>query len=324
MYKSEVYSKHNQSFYAKIVADSIANNIRITTMELSYPRLIHQEYLTHRMFSRNASSSRAIPVAKMIEQVETNPAMPIHWGKNQSGMQAYEEVENWSNDWWKIAAKKSAETANQAIAYGYHKQIVNRLLEPFQWIKVVCTATEWDNFFTIRDHHAAQPEIQELAKLMKEAMDKSTPNELKSGEWYLPYVNHNSQDMIDEQHSMNWDDYIKVAIKASVARCARVSYMKHDNSNPSIEEDIELYNMLAVRPYKSDKITLDVDEPVHLSPLEHQATPMPYVNHKQWARQAKPNQELWEKGITHMDKSLNLWSANFRGWIQYRQLHGDI
>lgn len=154
---------------AKIVADSISPaGGRLVTMELCYPRFIHSEFLTHRMFSRNASSSRAIPVEKMLQQVQENPAMPVHWGKNQPGMQAREEIfPNTGKDLWKIYAKQTAKNAEELNLIGYHKQVVNRLLEPFQYIKVIVTATEWDNFFKLRLHEDAQPEMYELARCMK-------------------------------------------------------------------------------------------------------------------------------------------------------------
>jgi thymidylate synthase ThyX len=307
-YKSVIEGKGGIT--AKVVADSIANGIRLITMELRYPRFIHSEVMTHRMFSRNASSSRAIPVAKMIEQVETYPASPIHWGKNQAGMQAYEEhnapskgIEEWHN------------TASQAVSYakqlnhlGFHKQIVNRLLEPFQFITTVVTATEWDNFFLLRDHHAAQPEIRELAKVMKQAQDESTPDELSIGDWHLPYITaKDTEKTVIEGHSYS---VAEVLTRCSAARCARVSYMKHDGSNPSVEDDLELYNMLAVRPYTDKRGTFfDADDPVHLSPLEHQATPMTQFKNT-WS----------DKGQTHMDRDGNMWSGNFRGWLQHRQM----
>jgi thymidylate synthase ThyX len=78
---------------AKIIADSISESEygdRITTFELEYPRFIHGELMTHRLFSRNAASSRAIPINKMMDQVLTAPAMPVEWGLNKSGMQAEE------------------------------------------------------------------------------------------------------------------------------------------------------------------------------------------------------------------------------------------
>ncbi len=136
-----------------------------TTFELEYPRFIHSEFMTHRMFSRNAASSRAIPVAKTIEMVRSDPAMPVHWGKNQPGMQANEELQGnelamVKGDWINSAEQASI-VAERMSHYQAHKQIVNRILEPYVWMKVVVTATEWNNFWWLRDHKDAQPEIHE-------------------------------------------------------------------------------------------------------------------------------------------------------------------
>jgi thymidylate synthase ThyX len=194
----------NHGFEAKMVEDSIGEHgIRLSTLQLRYPRFIHAEAKTHRVIkqgseecesialtqnhalmddpalSRNASSSRAIPVAKMLEQVRNAPAMPIHWGKNQPGMQAHEELGWAERDYvkakWFEAAGKAADIAEEMMNEGAHKQVVNRILEPFQFISVIVTASEWANFFILRDHPDAQPEIRFLAQLMKQAMDASTP-----------------------------------------------------------------------------------------------------------------------------------------------------
>ena len=180
---------------AKVIADSIANGIRLTTMELKFHRFILPEFNTHRMFSRNASSSRAIPVEKMLKQVEENPAMPIHWGKNQPGMQANKECNNKVNlkvcageylntreEVWNNAAFWARNHAKALSDAGYHKQVVNRLLEPFQYIKVIVTATEYTNFFNLRLHPDAQPEMKQLAVVMQAAMNGSTPTKLEHGE----------------------------------------------------------------------------------------------------------------------------------------------
>jgi len=289
------------TFDVKIVADSVANDIRITTMQLKYPRFIHSELMTHRMFSRNASSSRAIPISKIIEQVEDSPAMPIHWGKNKAGMQASEElpphIANGCRLQWERAAVQAAHLAESLEDIGLHKQITNRILEPFQWISVIVTATEWDNFFALRCHPAAQPEIQHLATLMQSAMNESEPYDFaryelaKYPHWHLPYVDWKEEREIG----------IDKAIKCSIARCARVSYLNHDQSKPDIQKDLELADKL---------ISMG-----HMSPTEHQATPM---------RDPMTGQHYavvnWELGVTHCDKSFNLWSGNFRGWVQYRQL----
>ena len=280
---------------AKVICDSISpSRVRLTTLELQYHRFVHSEMMTHRMFSRNASSSRAIPVDKMLKQVEENPAMPIHWGKNQPGMQAREELSEIEIDVvksdWNYASKRMTEIATLMSEMDLHKQIVNRILEPFQWIKVIVTATEWDNFFKLRHHEDAQPEIRELADVMKSAMYCSDPTLLQPGEWHLPYVDLNEFD--------DSGDPISEAIKCSVARCARISFLNHDNSTPNIEKDIALADMLLAAG--------------HCSPFEHIATPMDF---------AKDTFELaWENGVTHKDRDNNFWSGNFRGFIMYRQL----
>lgn len=283
---------------AKVIADSIEpRGTRLTTLQLKYPRFIHSEFMTHRMFSRNASSSRAIPVEKMLE--ENCNALPIHWGKNKPGMQAdkesYPEI---GQPIWTQARQWAKTSAHYMHQKGLHKQIVNRLTEPFQHINVIVTATEWENFFKLRLHPDAQPEIQELARIMKEAMDRSIVRRLKSGEWHLPYIQPIEFCFVGTEHipaEENEIDSWETAIKCSVARCARVSYLNHDQTKPTIEKDIALYDRLLSSG--------------HMSPFEHIATPF------------RP-QESWMDipGITHTDKLGNLWSNNFRNWAQYRAL----
>ena len=242
MYKSEIHGKGG--IYAKVVEDSIAdsNGVRLTTMELNYPRFIHSEFMTHRVFSRNASSSRAIPVEKMLQQVEEDPASPIYWGENIPGMQAGQEIEDkeLATAYWYDAAWCAASSARDLQELKLHKQVTNRLLEPFQFIKVVCTATEWDNFFDLRAHKAAQPEIHELATVMKSAMSASTPSLLMPGDWHTPYSDGDKE--------------------VATARCARVSYKNHDKTDTDPAKDKQLHDMLK--------------ESGHMSPFEHCATPM--------------------------------------------------
>lgn len=239
---------------AQIVCDSVSpTGKRITTMQLKYPRFVHAEFMTHRLFSRNASSSRAIPVNKIIEQVETNPAMPIHWGANQPGMQAFQEVKDSAQECcrqgWLDARDQVVCVVRQLVDMGLHKQVANRLLEPWHHISVVCTATEYDNFFALRRHPEAQPEIKALADEMWNAVQNSTPRRLGFGEWHLPYIKE------EESNGDIWD-----LLKASVARCARVSYLNHDQSTPDLKKDVGLYKRLF--------------DSKHMSPFEHQAQPM--------------------------------------------------
>jgi hypothetical protein len=274
---------------AKIIADSLSKGgQRLTTMQLRYPRFVHAEFMTHRVFSRNASSSRAIPVERLIQDVLDDTAMPIHWGKNQPGMQAREEHDAlvvFRNDAvppdlaWTRARDVAIAAAERFSKAGYHKQIVNRLLEPFSHINVVVTATEWDNFFTLRHHPDAQPEINELAVQMLEAMWASKPA-LLDGEFamHLPYVsNEEMWQIVNDIGVTDRDELNTYGCRVSAARCARVSYLTHEGRTPDLRSDLDLFDRLAA------------GRPQHLSPMEHQATPSPG------------------------------WHANFYGWRQFRK-----
>lgn len=241
----------------KIIADSVSESgKRITTLQIKFHRFILPEFNTHRVFSRNFSSSRAIPTSKLIEQVQNDPAMPVHWGRNQPGMQAETELEgdvlNNAKFAWKRAAETAADMAQTMTSLGAHKQIVNRIIEPYLWANGIVTSTEWDNWFELRAHPDAQPEIHELALRMQEAMAESTPQLLKIDEWHLPYISKEERETIE----------LSLLQKISAARCCRVSYLKHDGTSPNAEEDLKLFDRLAGAV------------PLHASPLEHQATPM--------------------------------------------------
>lgn len=247
---------------AKVIAHSAHEGCPdLITLELKYPRFIHSEFMTHRVFSRNASSSRAIPVKRMIQDVLDDPAMPIEWGSNKPGMQAGEEIAGSDLDITKsmwIAARNDAVSYAEIMAnLGLHKQIVNRILEPFQHISVVCTATDWENFFALRDHPAAQPEIRELARAMRNAIEGSVPSD---DDWHLPYVT-------DEDWRFAYKSNVGWQFLASLsaARCARVSYLNHDGSAVDIDKDTALAEML-----QSER---------HASPFEHQARPTPGKRH---------------------------------------------
>lgn len=241
------------SISAKVITDSLSpDGVRLTTVQLTYPRFIHSEVMTHRVFSRNAASSRAIPIGKMIDQVLMDPAMPVSWGKNMPGMQAKEELDPSTRAEamaiWLNARRSAATYAEQMMNLRVHKQIVNRLLEPFQEMKTIVTATEWTNFYNLRRHPDAQPEIKALADEMWVAMENSKPVQLNYGEWHAPYC-----DVSDRSADLN------LLKKWATARCARVSYLTHDQKKPDPAKDETLHDRLL--------------ESGHFSPFEHIATP---------------------------------------------------
>lgn len=328
---------------ATILAHSInAAGQEIITYELEYPRIILAELNTHRMLSKNSFSSRAVPFAKMLQQLD---GRPVRFGANQAGMQdsgehdapiIFSDIDQYGNDveypLWSVEAWEQAKQAAivHAEAFsdaGYHKQVFNRLLEPWQMMKTVLTGTEFPNFFWLRKHGAADPTFEALAQTMWEAKEASTPVLLKAGEWHLPYIDFFRDDSDEALYRISDefapDDGTKLgfvtleeAIKVSCARCAAVSYR---NEGYNLAKSIEVYDKLVGADRK------------HASAFEHQATPMEaeYINNDaiygldNFGVNVVDIPSTWEQGITHMDRSGILWSGNLKGFIQYRKLIPD-
>jgi thymidylate synthase ThyX len=239
------------SYECKVIADSISEaGKRLTTVVVSYPRSIHSEWLTHRMFSRSSASSRAIPVKKLMAQIVGDPALPIYWGSAKPGMQAGAELPPDVIDACRadILAHRDAAVALAARleARGMHKQDANRYLEPWMYITVIVTATEWANFFKLRCDAAAHPSFRKIAEMTRDAMAASTPEFLWPGEWHCPYM--------DDSHTHGQPTLQERRI--AVARCARVSYLTHDGEHDPAK-DLELAGRLAAMG--------------HWSPFEHVA-----------------------------------------------------
>lgn len=312
-----------EPFETRIVLDSVSEaGKRITTLATRMPRCILAEANTHRVFSRNSRSSRAVPVKKLIQEVIDNPYIPVKWGKNQKGMQAGEECDELikygeqsfktgdkqyfvpitytNEDGWLHGRDLMVELATAFSEAGYHKQIVNRLLEPWAWVDTLITSTEWDNFFGLRCHPDADPAMEKTAESIYQAYSKSTPKLLKYGEWHLPFISeedwdicHKYSDGLFEAQELEHyrpsiyqseDNLVK---KLSVARCARISYKPFDG-NDSIEAELDRYDLLVG------------SSPVHASPAEHQATPDHYIQ----------DVGEWAHPKLH---------GNFVGYIQYRK-----
>jgi hypothetical protein len=264
---------------AKILADSLApSGKRLTTFVCTYPRAIHSELMTHRALTKSSASSRAIPVEKLIQRIVDDPWVPSYIGANQKGMQAGEELREdkrqWAVDTWLRARDAAVEHARHMISYGVHKQVVNRLLEPWMFITVIITGTEWNNFFALRRHEAAEPHFHELADKMWEAREASTPHEHEACGLmsHLPLFNVDDEDqrmlqeymhplavkMTAERGGIYPDHAMALAAKISVGRCARVSYLTHDGRRDPAE-DIALHDRLLTQ------------NPMHAAPFEHVA-----------------------------------------------------
>jgi thymidylate synthase ThyX len=230
-------------------------------MEVTFHRFVLAEFNTHRVFSRNSASSRAIPVEKQLRKIIDHPAIPVEWGINKSGMQAdivaESSVANDSQEIWLESANKSLYFANELKDLGIHKQVTNRLLEPFMWHTVIVTSVDYENFFKQRCSPLAQPEIRVAAEKMEAAYRESKPFYCDYGQWHLPYLSVEEQLELENSHPYG----ITLAMKISAARCARVSYLTHDGVR-DFSKDLELFERL---------VTAD---PPPWSPLEHVATPL--------------------------------------------------
>jgi thymidylate synthase ThyX len=285
------------SYKCEILADSInPHGNRLTTMLITFPRFILSEFNTHRMFSRNSASSRAIPFQKMIESVKTNPFVPIKWMKKHKGMQGTEYIEDKQeiirlNNKWFDARWRLMESAEQLHELGVTKQICNRLLEPFMWHTVVVTATEWENFFAQRAHEAAEIHIQEIAYMMLNRMNDSHPHSLKPGEWHIPLgddleenYQHELAQLIIKEDLMDINKTIDVIkVKIATARCAQTSYtvVGEEDKPLNLGNLIKLHDLLI--------------EKKHMSPLEHCAQ-------------------------VPIGKLESYEQSNLKGWLQYRKM----
>jgi thymidylate synthase ThyX len=301
---------------AEMILDSVdpSGKHRMRTFKVRYPWFIHGEVMTHRVLSRNASSNRAIPLSKMLFEVRSDflRAEPVFWGAEQKGMEPGGELSNeniageivspkmLARETWRQAAHAAAGMAEQLGNIGAHKSLCNRLLMPFTHANVVISGTEWDNFFGLRLDKAADPTMRALAIAMWEAQEESAPTFLAPGEWHLPFIRKEDEDeilkLVEIDCGINPPDeaWIKILIKISVARCARVSYESFETGKQStVEEDLKLYDRLVGA------------QPLHASPAEHQATPDEFIG----AGRNSPG--WWRFGQEH---------GNLVGWRQFRKM----
>lgn len=244
---------------AEVIADSVSpEEVQLTTVQYRAPRCILAEINTHRVFSRSARSSRAVPTTKLLAEVENDPFIPMEWGKNQPGMQAREVLSpdnaKLARLEWLRARDSALSHAREMAATGVHKQVVNRIIEPWMWVDGVITATEWENFFELRCHPDAEPHMRALAEAIRTARAGNTPAAVAYGQWHLPYITR------ADGHTEGIGPLELACVSA--ARCARVSYAPHDGAAvPNLKADLDR----ACAMWRA--------RPVHASPFEHAATP---------------------------------------------------
>lgn len=283
----------------KILADSLnPAGIRITSWLLTYPRFIHSEFMTHRIFSRNAASSRAIPFKKMVESLKVLAAMPERWGSEQKGMQSGSEVSNTClvSGIWCDAMYNAIGAAEACATHGLHKSLCNRLIEPFSHITVLATATDHRNFFALRAHPDAMPEFQVLAYRMLDQYLKNEPQEVQWGNWHIPKFDHAEQKESYDKAANAGGEWQKVALKIATARCARLSYLTFDGDHDPAK-DIELHDRLLASG--------------HMSPFEHCAQAVNSVDYP-WSN--------FDSLVGPVDTGGgSVAIGGLSGWMQYRK-----
>lgn len=338
------------AFECKIAADSLAPcGARLTTYIVTYPRAIHSEIMTHRILSKSSASSRAIPTPKLIERVIHDPWIPEYIGKNQKGMQATEMLTDVAQvvaikEWLQLR-DQAVEAAESLVSLGVHKQIANRILEPWMWITVIISGTDWDNFFGLRTHEAAEPHFQHIARMMRDAQAVSVPRPLSERVWHMPLV-------FEEDYPLA-EEYVKAAllaqgkplpqsnihiyrlaldllVKVSVGRCARVSYLNHEGKR-DLQADIDLHDRLMVQ------------RPLHAAPAEHVAQAMDWppgfrldtFSRPQHVRavlaerlnllsEGKPQLDTHPISIPELaEVVMRMTSGNYMGFAQYRKTLPD-
>lgn len=328
---SKTLEQHNyHGIDATIIADSEnEHGQRITSFVCTFPRIVLAEFNTHRMLSRNSASSRAIPFEKMLKQIEEHTFIPIKWMKDHKGMQGdeYFTSEDFISNkngrfpapymlkkqWLK--ARDSAILRAKKLSYdGLTKQFVNRLLEPFKWHTVIVTATEWENFFVLRAHEAAEIHIQDLAFKMLEEYNNSDPKQLKAGDWHIPFgdkfdVKRLCETLYGEYTNPGEQSLGMAPVKIATARCARVSYENFEGGD-DYQKDIELHDRLASLG--------------HWSPFEHCAKAMNETEFFKHARGEFTNCSLTDVNMNtiscNRDSNNFGWSGNFQGFVQYRKM----
>ena len=280
---------------AQVIADSVnPDGVRLTTFEVTFHRFILAEVNTHRRFSRNSASSRAIPLETMLERAIEHPALPLEWPCEQRGMSGGMSLTGDdlldAQRTLEFIRYSTTQTLKEYIARHpdkttrLHKSLLNRPLEWFMWHTAIISSTEWTNMFKQRIHIDAQPEFFELAWLMSRALNESTPEELNYGEWHVPYISDEDKDVLT----------VEEQVKISTARCARVSYLTHDGQRDYIE-DMRMFNETLW--HKG-----------HWSPMEHPAVA---VNRKNYPAISSNFDPGWHQYRVFAETGMNIWDDSW-------------
>lgn len=305
---------------SKIIKDTLNaySDDRIVTFELVLPKYLVAEVNKHTVLHNSCQSSRAVPVAKMIQSVEENPFIPYYWQKPHKGMQGYEyytnenKISQLREEW--LNARDNAVITAKKLQNEVSKQTINRLLEPFMYVKMVLTGTEFGNFFNQRcpiflnnkgnkvksrtglgfgvdftsTKGQADIHLQILAEMMHNEMYYNS-NPVESFE-HIPYD-------IGKEYPL------EARLHYSASQCARISFTTiTDDKQFSLERNLQLAQGLIVEG--------------HAEPFSHQAIGMNDNTYNKFSR-------TFLKDLTDDEPVIEYgWCRKMRGWVSHRHLLG--
>lgn len=243
---------------AEVILDSYSeeNNSRLITLKIVFPRTVLSQFNTHCSIAKNFQSTRAIPLAKQIEAVETDPFFPTYYTGAQKGMVGADKSgeEEWQTVAHGIARDNllaTIEWVKDLDQHGVHKQDAGRYLEPWMWECGIVSSTNWNNYLWLRTADDVYPPHRELAMEIGRAIMQSSPTYLGVKEWHIPMLSE------DEMGSEAFSLHGRLCM--SVARIARVSYLRQEVKTTVLEDEAR-HN--------------DLSRSGHWSPFEHQAQVM--------------------------------------------------
>ena len=288
-------------YSARLIRDSVNEaGFRLSSFIFTMPKFIQAELNTHRLLSRGSASSRAIPTSVMLTNIQEDPVLPVFWGKNQKGMQAEEMLDPASaaeaREIWLELMRANVRGAQELAALGVHKQLANRPTETWMFTSVLVTATEFQNFFGLRDHPDAQPEFKRVASEAHELYSQSTPQLVKAGGWHLP--------LCPDEEELTEEVGLGLVGWAVAGRCARLSYLTHEKKRD---------------PNEDLRLARDCLEAGHMGPFEHPCLSLTWGEWKEYVH-SRIDGWLGSSNLppgTMQEDGVPL--GNIRGWLPLRK-----
>lgn len=328
------------AYATKILADSISEaGDRLTTMEVTFPRLVLAEFNTHRVFSRNSASSRAIPVAKQLRRVLDDPFVPEKFGRNQAGMQSFAWLDGLKHDealriWLRNRDRAATGTFELLLGERLSGEVFGYDFER-EFASIDMLNAGFDEAIRLLDpkHRAEDLADTEILDVHKQITNRG----LETYMWHTVIVT-----------ATEWSNFFALRAhenaQAEIRSIAEEMLGLYEVNQPNLVRDRQ-WHLPLIQPEEHDGVfefseearkisaarcarvsylTHDgkrdpsVDLTLyarlvndgHMSPLEHVATPFRYN---------ETGFKINERGVEFRAERTPAWSGNFHGWKQFRK-----